>query len=92
MGVNVCQDTFNGRAEGGNNGAARIVWFMDFGKEVKGWGANLGLRRRDKSSLDRLGWTGSGEEAGQFRVKSACRVEGCGLVAQSRTRVIYCLS
>jgi hypothetical protein len=25
VGVNVCQDTFNGRAEGGNNGAARIV-------------------------------------------------------------------
>ena len=45
--VDVCRDMFSGRAEVGNNGVARIVRFVDFGKEVQG------LMRRDKSSLDR---------------------------------------
>ena len=39
VGVDVCRDTFSG--EGGNNGTARIVRFVDFGKEVEGWGAGF---------------------------------------------------
>jgi hypothetical protein len=40
---------------------------LEFRNEVKGWG----LRRRDMSSL---GETGSGEEAGEFRVQCGSRV------------------
>ena len=36
MGVDVRRDTFRGRGEGGNNGMARIVRFVDFRKEVEG--------------------------------------------------------
>jgi len=41
MCVDVRRDMFSGRGEGGNNGTARIVRFMDFGKEVEGWGARF---------------------------------------------------
>ena len=43
VGVNVCRDIFSGRGERGNIEAARIVRFMDFGKEVEGWGARFGI-------------------------------------------------
>ena len=43
VGIDVHRDTFSGRGEGGNNGVARIIRFMDFGKEVKGWGAGFGI-------------------------------------------------
>ena len=46
MGVKVRRDTFSGRGEGGNNGTARIVGFMDFGKEVEGWGAGFGIEEK----------------------------------------------
>jgi len=41
VGVDVRRDTFSGGGEGGNNGTARIVRFVDFGKEVEGWGAGF---------------------------------------------------
>ena len=31
---------------GGNNGVTRIIGFMDFRKEVKGWVARLEIERR----------------------------------------------
>ena len=37
-------DMFSGKE--GNNGAARIVRFMDFWKEVKGWGAGFGIEEK----------------------------------------------
>ena len=46
IGVHVRRDMFSGRGEGGNNGAARIVKFMDFGKEVKEWGAGFGIEEK----------------------------------------------
>ena len=41
MGVDVCRDTFSGGGEGGNNGTARIVRFVDFGKGSSQVGAVL---------------------------------------------------
>ena len=46
VGINVCRDTFSGRGEGGNNALARIVGFMDFGKEVEGWGAGFEIEEK----------------------------------------------
>ena len=31
---------------GGSNGTARIVRFVDFGKEVEGWGAGFGIEEK----------------------------------------------
>ena len=56
VGIDVRRDTFSG-GEGGNNGTARIVRFVGFGKEVRDGVRGLGLRRRDKSSLDKP-WEG----------------------------------
>ena len=39
--VDVRRYTFSGGGDGGNNGTARIARFVDFGKEVEGWGAGL---------------------------------------------------
>jgi hypothetical protein len=36
---------FSGR-EGGKNGVARIVRFMNFEKEVEGWGAGFGIEEK----------------------------------------------
>ena len=44
--VDVCRDMFSGRAEVGNNGTARIVRFMDFGKEVEEWGSRFGIKEK----------------------------------------------
>ena len=46
VGVDIHRDTFSGREEGGNNEAARIVRFMDFAKEVKGWGLGFGIEEK----------------------------------------------
>ena len=46
VGVNVRRDTFIRRGEGGNIGTARIVEFMEFGKEVEGWGARFGIEEK----------------------------------------------
>ena len=46
VGLDVCRDTFSGRGEGGNNRVARIFRFMDFGKEVEGWGAGFGIEEK----------------------------------------------
>ena len=54
---------------------ARIVRFMDFGKEVEGWGA--GFRIDEKGCHPWiLGRTGNGEEAGQISIDSGSRVMG----------------
>ena len=45
VGVDVHQDTFSGGG-GGNNGTARIVRFVDFGKEVEGWGAGFRIEEK----------------------------------------------
>ena len=57
MGINVHRDTFSGRGEGGNNGAVKIVRFIDFGKEIEGWGAGFGIE--DKGCYP---WIGLGED------------------------------
>ena len=46
VGVDVGRDTFSGRGEGNNNGTVRIVRFVDFGKEVKEWGAGFGIEEK----------------------------------------------
>ena len=45
VGIDLRRDMFSGRGTG-NNGATRIVRFIDFGKEVEGWGAGFGIEEK----------------------------------------------
>ena len=44
--VNKSRNLLSDRVKGSNNGTARIVEFVDLGKEVEGWGAGFGIEEK----------------------------------------------